>query len=112
MEALFEILKKIITNVLTAIYEPFGFALLLAFFAQFFYLYAYHPVNVGKGWKTALKTWENEFRTNCFFSEAISFGVPFSDDSVPDTLEPESLALSIIGCYGRLGHMESFVGWN
>lgn len=67
MEALFEILKKIITNVLTAIYEPFGFALLLAFFAQFFYLYAYHPVNVGKGWKTALKTWENEFRTNCFF---------------------------------------------
>lgn len=50
-----------------AIYEPFGFALLLAFFALFFYLYAYHPVNVGKGWKTALRTWGTEFRTNCFF---------------------------------------------
>lgn len=67
MEALFKILKKIITNVLTAIYEPFGFALLLGFFALFFYLYAYHPVNTGKGWKTALKTWLTEFRTNCFF---------------------------------------------
>lgn len=67
MSALFEILKKIITNVLTAIYEPFGFALLLAFFALFFYLYAYHPVNAGKGWKAALSIWMTEFRTNCLF---------------------------------------------
>lgn len=67
MEALLEILKKVITNVLTAIYEPFGFALLLAFLAQFVYLYAYHPVNTGKGWKAALRTWITEFRTNCFF---------------------------------------------
>lgn len=67
MEALLEILKKIITNVLTALYEPFGFALLLAFFALFFYLYAYQPVNAGKGWKAAFKTWATEFRTSCFF---------------------------------------------
>lgn len=67
MEAFFKILQKIIINVLTAIYEPFGFALLLAFFVQFFYLFAYHPVNTGKGWKRALKTWLTEFRTNCFF---------------------------------------------
>lgn len=62
-----EILKKIITNVLTAIYEPFGFALLLAFFVLFLYLYAYRPVNAGRGWKAALKTWATEFRTSCFF---------------------------------------------
>lgn len=67
MEELFEIINKIITNVLTAIYEPFGFALLLAFFALFFYLYAYRPVNAGKGWKAALRTWMTEFRTSCFF---------------------------------------------
>lgn len=67
MEALFEILKKIITNVLTAIYEPFGFALLLAFFALFFYLYAYHPVNAGKGWKTALRTWGLSLEPIAFF---------------------------------------------
>lgn len=67
MDALFKIPTKIITNVLTAIYEPFGFALLLAFFVLFFYLYAYYPVHAGKGWKTALRTWGTEFRTNCFF---------------------------------------------
>lgn len=67
MEALFEIIKKIITHVLTAIYEPLGFALILAFFALFFYLYAYRPISAGKGWKIALHTWINEFRTNCFF---------------------------------------------
>ena len=67
MEALFLILKKIMTNVLIAIYEPFGFALLLAFLMQYFYLYAYRPVNTGKGWKLALSTWIIEFRTNCIF---------------------------------------------
>lgn len=50
-----------------ALYQPFGFALLLAFFALFFYLYAYRPVDAGKGWKSALKTWGVEFRTNYFF---------------------------------------------
>lgn len=67
MEVLFEIIKEIITNVFTAIYQPFGFALILAFFTLFFYLYAYHPVNAGKGWKMALRTWITEFRHNCFF---------------------------------------------
>lgn len=67
MEAFFEIINKILTNVLTAIYEPFGFALLLAFFALFFYLYAYQPVNAGKGWKAALRTWIVEFKTDCIF---------------------------------------------
>lgn len=67
MEASFEITRKIITHVLTASYEPFGFALMLAFFALFFYLYAYHPVNAGKGWKVALRAWATEFRTSCSF---------------------------------------------
>lgn len=67
METFSEIIKKIITHILTAIYEPFGFALLLAFFSLFFYLYAYHPVNAGKGWGLALKTWIAEFKTNYFF---------------------------------------------
>lgn len=50
-----------------ALYQPFGFALLLAFFTLFFYLYAYRSVNAGKGWKMALGTWITEFRTHCFF---------------------------------------------
>lgn len=67
MELSFEIIREIITHVLAAIYQPFGFALILAFFALFFYLFAYHPVNAGKGWKMALCTWITEFRTNRFF---------------------------------------------
>lgn len=67
MEALLEIPKNIITNVLMALYQPFGFALILAFFTMFFYLYAYHPVNAGKGWKAALRIWVTEFKTSCFF---------------------------------------------
>ncbi len=32
-------LSKILTNVLTALYEPFGLSLLLSFLAMYFYLY-------------------------------------------------------------------------
>lgn len=47
MEAI-KVLAKILTNILTALYEPFGFSLLLSFFAMFFYLYAYEPSAAGK----------------------------------------------------------------
>lgn len=53
MEAI-KVLAKILTNILTALYEPFGFSLLLSFFAMFFYLYAYEPSTAGKGWKNAI----------------------------------------------------------
>ena len=45
-----EVLAKILRNILTALYEPFGFSLLLSFLAMFFYLYAYEPIHAGKGW--------------------------------------------------------------
>lgn len=62
-----KILSKILTNVLTALYEPFGFSLLLSFLAMFFYLYAYKSANAGKGWKSAIATWYKEFKTSLFF---------------------------------------------
>lgn len=34
-----KVLAKILTNILTALYEPFGFSILLSFLAMFFYLY-------------------------------------------------------------------------
>ena len=43
------LLGKILTNILTALYEPFGFSLLLSFLVMFFYLYAYEPQEAGKG---------------------------------------------------------------
>ena len=62
-----EVLAKILRNILTALYEPFGFSLLLSFLAMFFYLYAYEPQEAGKGWKSALVTWYQKFKESVFF---------------------------------------------
>ena len=61
-----EVLAKILRNILTALYEPFGFSLLLSFLAMFFYLYAYEPI-YGKGWKSAMVTWYQKFKESVFF---------------------------------------------
>lgn len=62
-----EILSKIITNILTALYEPFGFSILLSFLAMFFYLYAYKLDHAGNGWKSTIVTWYTEFKCSVFF---------------------------------------------
>ena len=62
-----KVFSKILTNVLTALYEPFGFSLLLSFLAMFFYLYAYEPTEAGKGWKSAIVTWYQRFKESVFF---------------------------------------------
>ena len=62
-----DLLGKILTNILTALYEPFGFALLLSFLAMFFYLYAYEPTTAGKGWKNAIVTWYRKFKESVCF---------------------------------------------
>lgn len=61
------LLGKIFTNILTAIYEPFGFSLLLSFLAMFFYLYAYEPIHDGEGWKSAIVTWYQKFKGSVSF---------------------------------------------
>ena len=62
-----DLLGKILTNILTALYEPFGFSLPLSFLAMFFYLYAYESIGAGKGWKIALMTWYQKFKESVFF---------------------------------------------
>lgn len=57
-----DIVKKIITNVLTALYQPFGFSLLLAVLAMFLYLYA-----MEHGWKEVLSRWWKAFQTDTVF---------------------------------------------
>lgn len=56
-----KVFSKIITNILTALYEPFGFSLLLFFLAILFYLYAYEPISAGRDWKNAIITWYQKF---------------------------------------------------
>lgn len=67
MENLIELLKKIITNVLTALYQPFWFAVILTIFLLFFYLYTYKPIDTGKGIRAAFRAWWQEFQTSLFF---------------------------------------------
>ena len=67
MKETIDLLGKIFTNILTALYEPFGFSLLLSFLAMFFYLYAYAPIHAGKGWKNAIVTWYQKFKECVFF---------------------------------------------
>ena len=67
MKEMIDLLGKILTNILTALYEPFGFSLLLSFLAMFFYLYAYEPTAAGKGWKIAIVIWYQKFKKSGFF---------------------------------------------
>ena len=67
MPGAIKVLSKILTNILTTLYEPFGFAILLSFLAMFFYLYAYEPTEAGKGWKSAIATWYKKFKESVFF---------------------------------------------
>ena len=67
MKETIDLFGKILTNILTALYEPFGFLLLLSFLAMFFYLYAYEPTAAGKGWKSAIVTWYQKFKESVFF---------------------------------------------
>lgn len=69
------VIGKILTNILTALYQPFGFSLLLSFFTLFFYLYAYCPTNAGKGWRSAIATWVEEFKRSSKFRKL--FGLAF-----------------------------------
>jgi len=67
MKETIDLLGKILTNILTALYEPFGFSLLISFLALFFYLYAYEPTHAGKGWKSAIVTWYQKFKESAVF---------------------------------------------
>lgn len=67
MSGMIKVFTKTLTNILTALYQPFGFSLLLSFFAMFFYLYAYHPTDAGKGWKSAIVVWWQEFKRDSKF---------------------------------------------
>ena len=67
MKETIDLLGKILTNILTALYEPFGFSLLLSFLVMFFYLYAYEPAAAGRGWKNAIVTWYQKFKESVSF---------------------------------------------
>ena len=61
-----EIIEKIIKDVLTAFYQPFSFAVLLAVLFMFLYLFAREH-----GWKEVCRRWWDAFRTESTFRKAL-----------------------------------------
>ena len=61
-EKIIVIIKNILTNVLTALYQPLGFAVILAVLFMFLYLYAREHV-----WKEAAGAWWSAFKADSLF---------------------------------------------
>lgn len=78
-----EMLKKVITDILTTLYEPFWFALLSALLLTIAYMYCYEPDGAGKGFKPMMSAWEIQER--CTFSGIVLLVLVHSDDIVQDT---------------------------
>lgn len=57
-----EIIKKIIENVLTALYQPFGFSVIMAVLVMFLYIFIKE-----QGWKVVVRRWFDEFKTSSTF---------------------------------------------
>lgn len=57
-----EILKKMIGSVLIALYEPFGFALIMTILFMFLYLFAKEY-----GWKKVIRHWIDAFKSSSTF---------------------------------------------
>lgn len=57
-----EIIKKVIANVLTALYQPFVFAVILTVLVMFMYIFAKEH-----GWKILIRRWLETFKTSSVF---------------------------------------------
>lgn len=57
-----DIIKRIIENVLTALYQPFGFSVIMAVLAMFFYMFVKE-----RGLKVVMQRWVHEFKTDSRF---------------------------------------------
>ena len=62
-----EMLKKVITDILTTLYEPFWFALLSALLLTIAYMYCYEPDGAGKGFKPMMLAWLGKFKKYAHF---------------------------------------------
>ena len=81
-----EMLKKVITDILTTLYEPFWFALLSAMLLTIAYMYCYEPEGAGKGFKPMMSAWFGKFKKDAHFRELFFwFLVFFHELSFPFT---------------------------
>lgn len=98
------IIRKIINNVLTALYQPFGAAVLLAFVAMFVFIYAkehnWHKKDIIKN---ICSIWFSDFKKSCEFRKVFFAYFLFSDDFIKNSFVQGYLGESVKRCYGWLG---------
>lgn len=101
-----EIIKKIIANVLTALYQPFGFAVIISVLCMFLYLFAKE-----RGLKAILKQWLNTFKSDTVFRKTF-FLVFYSAMILFRTLlnrnmwaNPISNVMGVWGMYNEKGEL-------
>lgn len=101
-----DIIKKIIENVLTAFYQPFGFSVLLAILFMFFYMSAKE-----RGVKEIIQKWIHEFKTSgrfrgvfvlVFYTALILFRTLLNRDMWRN---PISNVIGIWGLYNENGEL-------
>ena len=105
MKETIDLLGKILTNILTALYEPFGFSLLLSFLAMFFYLYAYEPNTCRQRMEECHSDMVSEIQRERVLPEAVFLGFCDLTYSVPNPVKPSAVDESFIRCHGWLGHL-------
>ena len=100
------IIKNIIANVLTALYQPFGFAVILTVLFMFLYLFAKEH-----GWKGLFKQWWSNFKLDKSFRK-ISFLVFYTAMILFRTLlnrnmwaNPLSNVIGVWGIYDSKGNL-------
>lgn len=70
MEVIKNVINNIIRSVLTALYQPFWAAILLATVSMFIFLYAKeHGWNINNFLPNVLRVWWNEFRQSVRLEE-------------------------------------------
>lgn len=67
-----QLVNTVVTNILTALYEPFWFAIIMSVLFMFLYMYAYCTAETGKGIKRALAAWLKEFKRSVFFRRLLA----------------------------------------
>lgn len=105
-----DIMKRIIENVLTALYQPFGFALIMAILVMFLYMYMREH-----GWRMVVRQWVEEFKISAtfrrmfllvFYSTMILFRTLLNRDMWRN---PVSNVIGIWGIYDADGNLTTEV---
>ena len=101
-----EVIKKIIENVLTSLYQPFGFSVIMAVLVMFLYLFMKEH-----GWKVVVQRWLKEFKTNhtfrrmfflIFYTAMILFKTLLNRDMWKN---PVSNVMGVWGIYNQNGDL-------